>query len=155
MSEDTKTLKPADDQSNWHALTAQQILEQLATPIDTGLSTDEAAKRLESYGPNQLREAPGKTFLQMLLDQFKDFIVIMLIVVSTALVLGGVPWGLGVMLVTGVAIIVAAGAFRCPRCNAPFLYEGPIYWAHPTFLPNRCRNCGQPTNELFHPGAEE
>jgi Ca2+-transporting ATPase len=87
MPQENKSSLPAAEavsaeQPSWHALSAQEILEQLATPLEKGLTTEEAAQRLQSYGPNQLREAPGKTFLQMLLDQFKDFIVIMLIVAA-------------------------------------------------------------------------
>ena len=67
---------------NWHALSAQEILEQLATPPDQGLSSEEAARRLQSYGPNQLTEAEGITFWQMLWQQFKDFIVMLLIVAA-------------------------------------------------------------------------
>src|SRR4030066_329006 len=66
-------------QINWHALTPEQILAQLATPPDSGLTSEEAANRLQSYGPNQLDEAPGITFWQMLIDQFKSFVVLMLI----------------------------------------------------------------------------
>jgi Ca2+-transporting ATPase len=69
-------------QINWHALTSEQTIKQLATPPDTGLSSVEAASRLESYGPNQLTEAPGTTFWQMLIDQFNNFVVIMLIVAA-------------------------------------------------------------------------
>src|SRR4030043_600671 len=66
-------------QISWHVLTAEQILHQLATPSESGLPSEEAASRLQSYGPNQLDEAPGVTFWQMLLDQFKSFVVLMLI----------------------------------------------------------------------------
>jgi Ca2+-transporting ATPase len=69
-------------QISWHALTSDQILQQLATPPETGLTSEEATRRLESYGPNQLTEAPGVTFWQMLIDQFKGFVVIMLIVAA-------------------------------------------------------------------------
>ncbi len=69
-------------QISWHALTSDQILKQLATPPETGLTSEEATRRLESYGPNQLTEAPGVTFWQMLIDQFKSFVVIMLIVAA-------------------------------------------------------------------------
>ena len=34
---------------------------------------------MQAYGPNQLDEAPGITFWQMLIDQFKSFVVLMLI----------------------------------------------------------------------------
>ncbi|MCU0485193.1 MAG: cation-translocating P-type ATPase [Anaerolineales bacterium] len=69
-------------EDNWHALSAQQILDQLATPPDLGLTADEAARRLQVYGPNQLTEAEGVTFWQMLWQQFKDFIVMLLIVAA-------------------------------------------------------------------------
>jgi P-type Ca2+ transporter type 2C len=69
-------------QINWHTLTSDQILQQLATPPETGLTSEEAVRRLESYGPNQLTEAPGVTFWQMLIDQFRSFVVIMLIVAA-------------------------------------------------------------------------
>ena len=67
---------------HWHALDAQDLLQQLATPPETGLSSEEVARRLEQYGLNQLEEAPGTTFWQMLYEQFNNFVVIMLIVAS-------------------------------------------------------------------------
>src|SRR4030042_4137680 len=66
-------------QISWHVLAAEQILHQLATPSESGLTSEEAASRLQSYGFNQLDEAPGVTFWQMLIDQFKSFVVLMLI----------------------------------------------------------------------------
>jgi Ca2+-transporting ATPase len=69
-------------QLDWHALTPEETLHQLATPPDSGLTSEEAARRLERYGPNQLEEAPGITFWQMLFDQFNNFVVILLIVAA-------------------------------------------------------------------------
>jgi Ca2+-transporting ATPase len=71
--------KPAD---NWHALNSEDILRQLATPAETGLSTEEAVRRQTQYGLNQLEEAPGITFWQMLYEQFNNFVVILLIVAA-------------------------------------------------------------------------
>src|SRR4030065_2720169 len=73
------TDKPAD---HWHALDPEEPLRQLATPSESGLSREEAARRLAQYGANQLEEAPGTTFWQMLYEQFNNFVVIMLIVAS-------------------------------------------------------------------------
>jgi Ca2+-transporting ATPase len=69
-------------QTSWHSLNGSQILEQLATPPETGLSAEEAGRRLQMYGPNQLKEAPGQTFWQMLWEQFNNFVIILLIVAS-------------------------------------------------------------------------
>src|SRR5512145_822891 len=71
-----------EPQQTWHALQPEEILTQLATPPEVGLSSAEAARRLEQYGPNQLQEAPRPTFLQLLFEQFNNFIVILLIVAA-------------------------------------------------------------------------
>ena len=65
----------------WHALNTQQVLEHLRVEGD-GLTSAEAKRRLEQYGPNQLKEAPRPTFLHMLWEQLNNFVVILLIVAS-------------------------------------------------------------------------
>ncbi|HAK88332.1 MAG TPA: calcium-translocating P-type ATPase, PMCA-type [Nitrospiraceae bacterium] len=45
----------------------------------SGLSSEEASRRLEQYGPNELKEKKKKTMFMMLLDQFKDFMILVLI----------------------------------------------------------------------------
>jgi Ca2+-transporting ATPase len=69
-------------QENWHALQPEEILKQLATPSETGLSTEEVTRRLQRYGLNQLVEAPRPTFLHLLWDQLNNFVIILLIVAS-------------------------------------------------------------------------
>src|SRR5512142_3068525 len=68
-------------QHEWYALKAEEVLSHLEVQQD-GLSSAEAKKRLEEYGPNQLKEAPRPTFLQMLWEQLNNFVVILLIVAS-------------------------------------------------------------------------
>ena len=72
-----KPIKPQD----WHALKTEEVLHNLAVQAK-GLTTEEANRRLEQYGPNQLQEAPRPTFLQMLWEQLNNFVVILLIVAS-------------------------------------------------------------------------
>ncbi|MBI3243971.1 MAG: cation-translocating P-type ATPase [Chloroflexi bacterium] len=66
----------------WHAETVQDVLEKLATQREHGLSSEEAKKRLEQYGHNELREKPPTPFWKLVLDQLKEFVVILLIVAS-------------------------------------------------------------------------
>jgi Ca2+-transporting ATPase len=49
----------------WHALETKEVLDYLRVH-DNGLTTEEAKRRLDRFGPNQLKEAPRPTFLQML-----------------------------------------------------------------------------------------
>ncbi|OXT06113.1 ATPase [Thermoanaerobacterium thermosaccharolyticum] len=66
---------------NW-ILDIDEVSSNLKTDVNNGLSTEEANKRLEKYGPNNLSEKNKRTVLSMLLDQFKDYMVIILIIAS-------------------------------------------------------------------------
>jgi len=65
----------------WHALQADEVLLHLQVQNE-GLSSEEVNKRLEHYGPNQLKEAPRPGFLALLWAQLNNFVVILLIVAS-------------------------------------------------------------------------
>ncbi|MEK7485474.1 MAG: HAD-IC family P-type ATPase, partial [Planctomycetota bacterium] len=62
----------------WHAMTTEKTYEHLHTS-NSGLSSDEVAKRINEYGPNELKETKKKNAFQMFLDQFKDFMILILI----------------------------------------------------------------------------
>ena len=72
----------ADIQVHWHALSQEEVLVQLDTRLQDGLSSSEVENRRKQYGFNQLQEAPRPGFLRMVLDQLKSFVVILLIVAS-------------------------------------------------------------------------
>jgi Ca2+-transporting ATPase len=67
---------------SWHALSREQALEKLDSGLDQGLSADQAKSRIEKYGLNQLEEGKKTTFLQMVISQLNNFVVIMLIVAA-------------------------------------------------------------------------
>jgi len=62
----------------WHAVDTEQVFESLGTSQD-GLSSEEARRRLEEYGPNELREEKRVTPLELFVGQFKSILVIILI----------------------------------------------------------------------------
>ncbi len=61
-----------------YMLNVDAVLEQQQVAKD-GLSNDEAAKRLEQFGPNELMAVKGPSPISMFLSQFKDFLVIILL----------------------------------------------------------------------------
>jgi P-type Ca2+ transporter type 2C len=74
---------PKDDYAiTWHALSREQVLEKLDSGLENGLSSEEAAKRQEKYGPNQLAEGKKTTFWQMVYAQLNNFVIMMLIVAA-------------------------------------------------------------------------
>ena len=65
----------------WHAMTVEEVLCKLKTSL-RGLSEEEAKKRLEIYGFNELREELKKSPLIIFLNQFKNLLVIILIIAT-------------------------------------------------------------------------
>jgi Ca2+-transporting ATPase len=63
---------------HWHQKSQDSIFAELRT-TPQGLSSLEAAKRLKKYGPNDLIEKKKKSPFMMFLDQFKDFMILVLI----------------------------------------------------------------------------
>ncbi len=67
------------DKINAHAWSIEQTAQELGTDLKRGLTSAEARTRLEKHGPNELKEKPRPGFFALLLDQFKDFLIIILI----------------------------------------------------------------------------
>ncbi len=86
----------------------QEGIESTYKRFDTGrngLSTAEAAKRLAQHGPNELKAKKKKTPFLMFLDQFKDFMILILI---GAAVVAGILGELTDTLVIAAIIIANA-----------------------------------------------
>ena len=64
---------------SWHTLSGTDVLQELETPVEEGLSTAEVKKRQEKFGPNELTEAPPTTFWEMLWSQINNFVIYMLL----------------------------------------------------------------------------
>jgi magnesium-transporting ATPase (P-type) len=64
---------------DWHSKTVEEVVQLQETSIIEGLSTAEAAKRLEAYGKNEL-PAPAKTpFYVRLWNQLNNILIFILI----------------------------------------------------------------------------
>jgi Ca2+-transporting ATPase len=61
-----------------HVLAADDVLGALGVTAQ-GLSTSDIAARHAEFGPNTLPEAQPRTVAMMILDQFKDFLILLLI----------------------------------------------------------------------------
>lgn len=68
--------------SAWHTLDVPQSLETLQSDRATGLSENAAQERLDRYGLNELEEAGGRSSWEILIDQFKNVMLLMLIAVA-------------------------------------------------------------------------
>ena len=64
-----------------HNTSQEELLKELQTSA-AGLSSQEARQRLERYGENKLAEKRKKTNLQRFLDQFKDVMILILLLAA-------------------------------------------------------------------------
>ncbi len=81
---------------NFYSESADNVLSELDTSVKTGLSSAEVAARTEKYGENKLKEKKKKTMLERFFEQFKDVMIIILIiaaVISTAVICYEQNWG--------------------------------------------------------------
>jgi P-type Ca2+ transporter type 2C len=63
----------------WAFLTKEQVLDYFAVEFSEGLIPREAGSRLKEEGPNLLHEEQGRSLLGTFVDQFKDFMVLILL----------------------------------------------------------------------------
>ena len=73
------TARSAGSVSAWHAMTADEVVKQLATNTESGLDPGEAAIRMQKYGPNRLPEGKKRGAFDRLLSQFNNVLVYVLL----------------------------------------------------------------------------
>jgi Ca2+-transporting ATPase len=71
-----------DSQFAWHTLTVPQTIERLETDPNQGLSFKQVSARQAEFGPNEIKETGGRTALGILIDQFTNVMLLMLIAVA-------------------------------------------------------------------------
>jgi Ca2+-transporting ATPase len=89
---------------NWHRLTTAEIFELLGTG-PRGLGATAAGNELQKCGPNELQEGRRKSRLSMLLSQFRD---VMIIILLAAAVISGVIGDLTDTIVILVIVMLNA-----------------------------------------------
>lgn len=100
-----------DGKKRIYAQTNNDILAQFET-TKRGLTNAEVEARLAKYGPNALEAGKKKTMLQRFLDQFKDFMIIVLM--AAALISGVVAkeWADAALIMLVVLINAVLGVFQ-------------------------------------------
>jgi P-type Ca2+ transporter type 2C len=88
---------------------AGELESLLGTSASSGLSDTDAAERFARFGPNQLREKKGRSPLGQFLDQFKDFIIWVLI--GAALVSGFLKEWVDALAIIAIVILNAVLGF--------------------------------------------
>ncbi len=92
--------------TNWYQQTVAEVAHTLDTNITQGLTAAEAARRLEQYSANELIERGGRTRWQILFEQLKDLLTLILIAATVISVfLGDV---LDAVVILAIVVLNAA-----------------------------------------------
>lgn len=94
----------------------EDVSNEFQTDAVRGLSPDEIAARLEKYGKNTLVQKKGRPFIVMFLEQFKSFLIILLIIAAVISGVMGVRTGEGLLdtyIIMGILLLNAfIGAYQ-------------------------------------------
>ena len=101
---------------DWHALDAEKTLNILKSNGEAGLTAEEAKKRLDVYGANELKEKEPPTFLERLWGQLKDFVVMILLVSAVVSALLG-DYIEAVVIMSIVVLNTAIGVIQESRAE--------------------------------------
>ena len=72
--------RAATEDKQWFALSGEDVASDLGVDIHAGLASDEAARRLEQYGPNAFVAAQGEPRWRAFVRQYRDPMQIVLLV---------------------------------------------------------------------------
>jgi len=89
--------------NQWHSKSSEEALSELNVTIK-GLTTQQAQERLTHYGPNELKKEKGKSPLKLLLRQFTDILMIILLIATGLSFVVGEPTDAIIIL----AIVIAS-----------------------------------------------
>jgi magnesium-transporting ATPase (P-type) len=98
-----------DHPQHWHALGAAEVVAAIDSDDLAGLPPEEARRRLETFGPNALREAARRPAWMVFLKQFKSPLIYLLFgAAALALALGHRTDAVVIFVVVGLNAVIGA-----------------------------------------------
>ena len=103
----------------FYTQTAEEVLKNLDSSVE-GLSTAQAQERLATYGRNELDDGEKRSLLAKFLDQFKDLMIIMLLVAAAlSVITEGMDGLTDAMIILAVVVLNATfGVYQEGKAEA-------------------------------------
>jgi len=99
-------LQKKSENTKWYKLSIEETLQHLESSWD-GVSSEEAGERLNSFGPNELPKKKRVTLFQVILSQFKDpLIYILLVAGSISVIIGQLDDAIFILAVVALNTII-------------------------------------------------
>lgn len=90
--------------ANWYNKNVEEVEKELNTNIETGLNQESVNERIAKYGRNELKAEKKKSLFVKFLEQFKDFMIIVLII--AAIISGAVSIAQGEAITDSIVILI-------------------------------------------------
>ncbi len=97
-------------QQPWHTYPVETTLSILGSSAVNGLNREQIAERIKYYGKNELQERPGRSNWQILLDQFTNIMLLLMLMLLNC----GLYW-------TSSCLVTAATGCLLMRVCRPLL----------------------------------
>lgn len=104
-------MKDQKSTTKYYSLTEEQLLQDLNTNTE-GLTDSEISQRLEKNGPNALAQGKKQTIIQKFFNQFKDFMIIVLLVAAFISGVVAKEWADAALILAVVIINAVFGVFQ-------------------------------------------
>lgn len=101
---------------SWHSMSVPETAEQTGADVHRGLDQEEAGRRLEKYGPNELTERGVKSAWLILWEQLTEFLVVILIVAAVISIAIG-EWKDSIAIIAIVIINAIIGVTQESRAE--------------------------------------
>ncbi len=98
------------EKKEWYSLSIDETFKEFGTDLQAGLSTKQVEEQRESYGFNEITSKNKKTIFKMMVEQFKDFMIIILLVAAAISGYVGIQEGEGFADSIIILIIVILNA---------------------------------------------
>ena len=93
---------------DWHAIDEGEVVSRLDTG-SSGLDREEAASRLETFGPNEIETEEGASLLRIFLEQYSSALIWVLIVAAG--VMAAVGHTLDAAVIAGIVVFITIFGF--------------------------------------------
>src|SRR5499433_4144762 len=119
----TTTKPPAGDVA-WYTLSAEEAAAHMGVNPDRGLDTDEVARRLAEYGPNELPTEPPPSVWVVARGQLSNPMNIMLLIVGAAsIAIGQIPTAIVVLALVTFNVVMGSNQELKARASVAALAE--------------------------------
>ena len=89
-----------------------QLLRAVESPVETGLSSADVAKRQAEYGSNALEVEKHSSLLEKFIEQFKDFMIIILLAAAAVSLFASHEWHDAVIILLVVVLNAIMGVIQ-------------------------------------------